>query len=27
MAGRNVTLDAQVDVFGGFYRVARYRAS
>jgi hypothetical protein len=27
MAGRKVTLDAQVDLFGGFYRVARYRAS
>ena len=27
MAGRKVTLDAQVEVFGGFYRVARYRAS
>ncbi len=27
MMGRKVELDEQVDVFGGFYRVARYRAS
>lgn len=27
MAGRRVELDEQVDVFGGFYRVARYRVS
>ena len=27
MAGRKVTLERQVEVFGGFYRVARYRAS
>jgi len=27
MVGRKVELDQQVDVFGGFYRVARYRVS
>ena len=27
MVGRKVTLDRQVDVFGGFYRVARYSAA
>ena len=27
MVGRKVALEEQVDVFGGFYRVARYRAS